>query len=241
MTNESVCEILQACFRICFETRLSGEEENASTPLVRHRSRLELLRKISENVLVDMVQLLFARLPQLKDEKSSSLADSSPPTTIETKVSTDDDERPTAIDSATHAIPPTDTTANNLRPNENESNPSSTDASSESTATLTTSNEYVNSTGIRFTTLATDKSASVSEALKPYGWPCVRDLLHFLTTLIDQYDKNNTEAMMTVGLNLLTVALEVGSDYLSAYPPILSIVKDVLCRNLLSVSRSSRS
>jgi brefeldin A-resistance guanine nucleotide exchange factor 1 len=24
MTNDSVCEILQSCFRICFETRLSG-------------------------------------------------------------------------------------------------------------------------------------------------------------------------------------------------------------------------
>ena len=25
MTNESVCEIMQSCFRICFETRLSGK------------------------------------------------------------------------------------------------------------------------------------------------------------------------------------------------------------------------
>jgi len=24
MTNDSVCEILQSCFQICFETRLSG-------------------------------------------------------------------------------------------------------------------------------------------------------------------------------------------------------------------------
>ncbi|CAF1604365.1 unnamed protein product, partial [Didymodactylos carnosus] len=51
MTNDSVCEILQSCFRICFETRLS-----------------ELLRKTSEHVLIDMVQLLFARLPQFKDD-----------------------------------------------------------------------------------------------------------------------------------------------------------------------------
>ena len=25
LTNESVCEIMQSCFRICFEIRLSGE------------------------------------------------------------------------------------------------------------------------------------------------------------------------------------------------------------------------
>lgn len=42
--------------------------------------------------------------------------------------------------------------------------------------------------------------------------------------------------MITVGLNLLIVALEVGADYLAYYPPLLSLVKDALCRNLLSVS-----
>jgi hypothetical protein len=41
--------------------------------------------------------------------------------------------------------------------------------------------------------------------------------------------------MITVGLNLLTVALEVGADYLAHYPLLLSLVKDSLCRNLLSV------
>ncbi|TNN29661.1 Golgi-specific brefeldin A-resistance guanine nucleotide exchange factor 1 [Liparis tanakae] len=44
LTNESVCEIMQSCFRICFEMRLS-----------------ELLRKSAEHTLVDMVQLLYSR------------------------------------------------------------------------------------------------------------------------------------------------------------------------------------
>nr|KAG5707576.1 hypothetical protein BaRGS_001124 [Batillaria attramentaria] len=51
LTNESVCEIMQSCFRICFEMRLS-----------------ELLRKSAENTLMDMVQLLFTRLPQFKED-----------------------------------------------------------------------------------------------------------------------------------------------------------------------------
>ena len=46
--------------------------------------------------------------------------------------------------------------------------------------------------------------------------------------------------MITVGLNLLTVALEVGADYLAYYPLLLSLVKDSLCRNLLSVSQCIR-
>lgn len=56
LTNESVCEIMQSCFRICFEMRLS-----------------ELLRKSAEHTLVDMVQLLFSRLPQFKEEAKSSV------------------------------------------------------------------------------------------------------------------------------------------------------------------------
>ena len=47
--------------------------------------------------------------------------------------------------------------------------------------------------------------------------------------------------MMTVGLNLLTVALEVGADHIANYPPLLSIVKDALCRNFLSVSQSLKT
>ena len=51
LTNEAVCEIMQSCFRICFEMRLS-----------------ELLRKAAEHTLIDMIQLLFSRLPQFRDD-----------------------------------------------------------------------------------------------------------------------------------------------------------------------------
>lgn len=50
------------------------------------------------------------------------------------------------------------------------------------------------------------------------------------------FNRNNTDYMMTVGLNLLTVALEVGADHIASYPLLLSIVKDSLCQHLLSVS-----
>ncbi|XP_037525238.1 Golgi-specific brefeldin A-resistance guanine nucleotide exchange factor 1 isoform X1 [Rhipicephalus sanguineus] len=50
LSNESVCEMMQSCIRICFEPRLS-----------------ELLRKSAEQALMDMVQLLFSRLPQFSE------------------------------------------------------------------------------------------------------------------------------------------------------------------------------
>lgn len=50
LTDETVCEIMQSCFRIAFEPRLS-----------------ELLRKSAEQALVDMCQVLFSRVPEFEE------------------------------------------------------------------------------------------------------------------------------------------------------------------------------
>ena len=55
LTNEAVCEIMQSCFRICFEMRLS-----------------ELLRKSADHTLVDMMKVLFTRLPEFKEDINKS-------------------------------------------------------------------------------------------------------------------------------------------------------------------------
>lgn len=56
LSNESLCEIMQTCIRICFEGRLS-----------------ELLRKSAEQTLTDMVQLLFCRFPQFSEAAKGGL------------------------------------------------------------------------------------------------------------------------------------------------------------------------
>lgn len=51
LSNESVCEMMQSCFRISFEPALS-----------------ELLREVAESTLSDMTQLLFTRLPTFQED-----------------------------------------------------------------------------------------------------------------------------------------------------------------------------
>lgn len=51
LSNESVCEMMQSCFRISFEPALS-----------------ELLREVAEATLSDMTQLLFTRLPTFQED-----------------------------------------------------------------------------------------------------------------------------------------------------------------------------
>ncbi|KAJ8926524.1 hypothetical protein NQ314_021126 [Rhamnusium bicolor] len=92
LTNESLCEIMLSCFRICFETRLNGSNsldfynytkfiQKYIIPMIRNTQNsilgvsnvmfpklLELLRRTAEHYLKDMVQLVFMRLPQFSDD-----------------------------------------------------------------------------------------------------------------------------------------------------------------------------
>ncbi|XP_062256528.1 Golgi-specific brefeldin A-resistance guanine nucleotide exchange factor 1 isoform X5 [Platichthys flesus] len=312
LTNESVCEIMQSCFRICFEMRLS-----------------DLLRKSAEHTLVDMVQLLYSRLPQFKEEaksyvganikklkmraggmsesskwkkqkrspkqprhmvrspsgqmdpaQSSTLSNnnlsggvpfieqglSSLPATdsagssISSPTTTD-----SGLDTCSKATSREDLSdleqcslsANNLGPE-----PSSPDAHSEgsrversqsasvesipevlqdkdsiterSDSSSVHDMDYVNPRGVRFTQSTQRDGAS----LIPYGLPCLRELFRFLISLTNPHDRHNTDAMMHMGLQLLTVALESGN--MANYQSLLGLVKDELCRHLfqlLSVDR----
>lgn len=72
--------------------------------------------------------------------------------------------------------------------------------------------------------------------LTPYGLPCIRELLHFLISLCNPLDKQNTDIMMHMGLSLLTVALEVDADSIGKYDTLMALVKDEMCKNLFAVS-----
>ncbi|KAF7667847.1 hypothetical protein LDENG_00040800 [Lucifuga dentata] len=345
LTNESVCEIMQSCFRICFEIRLS-----------------ELLRKSAEHTLVDMVQLLFSRLPQFKEEaknfvgtnmkkttscildtqdlicaeqprntfqdglerlkmRAGGMSESSkwkkqkrsprpPRHMVRSPCGQMDPNQSTTLSnnnlsggvpfidqgSSTSSLPTSDSAGSSI------SSPANTDsgldASSKATSredltdleqcssTATTPSttpgiepgnldtqsdgrqvkpaqsasvesipevledkdsvteqsdntsvhdmDYVNPRGVRFTQSTQRDGAS----LIPYGLPCLRELFRFLISLTNPHDRHNTDAMMHMGLQLLTVALE--SAHIANYQSLLGLVKDELCRHLfqlLSVDR----
>uniref|UniRef100_A0A4W3GV13 Golgi-specific brefeldin A-resistance guanine nucleotide exchange factor 1 n=1 Tax=Callorhinchus milii TaxID=7868 RepID=A0A4W3GV13_CALMI len=321
LTNESVCEIMQSCFRICFEMRLS-----------------ELLRKSAEHTLVDMVQLLFSRLPQFKEEAKSfvgtsmkklkmragGMSDSSKwkkqkksprPSRHVTKLPSASEQQSlpgqvlyssgivsvapttftsTSINEALSSVssPTTDSgmefsskttskedlsdldqlssagaTPLNTPSGEcgndkmedppvqqeslvNEAKTQSTSIESipevlEDRDSLTETSDtasihevhdmdYVNPRGVRFTQSIQKEGA----ALVPYGLPCIRELFRFLISLTNPHDRHNSEVMIHMGLQLLTIALE--SAHIANYVSLLGLVKDELCRHLfqlLSIER----
>lgn len=86
--------------------------------------------------------------------------------------------------------------------------------------------------------LSLETNANVT--LTPYGLPCIRELLRFLISLCNPLDKQNTDAMVHMGLSLLTIALEVGADSIGKYDSLLEMVKDDLCRNLFAVNQMNK-
>ncbi|XP_057703518.1 Golgi-specific brefeldin A-resistance guanine nucleotide exchange factor 1 isoform X3 [Corythoichthys intestinalis] len=344
LTNESVCEIMQSCFRICFEMRLS-----------------ELLRKSAEHALVDMVQLLFSRLPQFKEEAKSyagasmkklkmragGMSESSkwkkqkrspkPPrhmvrsssgqmdTTQSTNLSNTNlsggvivmekkcslpasdsagssISSPTTtdsgLDSCSKATSREDlsdldqsslfatTPGNSNTPldadpgssnvqvstqaysdwfmymntlmrlnvtsffllNKSEGNPSQSASvesipevleekdsiTEQSSSTSVHDLDYINPRGVRFTQSTQRDGAS----LTPYGLPCLRELFRFLISLTNPHDRHNTETMMHMGLQLLSVALE--SAHFVNYQSLLGLIKDELCRHLFQLLSMDR-
>uniref|UniRef100_A0A8C3V458 Golgi-specific brefeldin A-resistance guanine nucleotide exchange factor 1 n=1 Tax=Catharus ustulatus TaxID=91951 RepID=A0A8C3V458_CATUS len=297
LTNESVCEIMQSCFRICFEMRLS-----------------ELLRKSAEHTLVDMVQLLFTRLPQFKEEPKSymgtnmkklkmragGMSESSkwkkqkrsprPPRHV-TKVSPGTEQSAGNTTNNTAAgvafidapSPSSSGSSENVSSVVSPVTDSGLELSSQTTSkedltdldqvtSLGLNNEslreekvqsasvesipevleectsvaehsdsasvhdmdYVNPRGVRFT----QSSQKEGAALVPYGLPCIRELFRFLISLTNPHDRHNSEVMIHMGLQLLTVALE--SAPIANCQSLLGLVKEELCRHLfqlLSVER----
>lgn len=360
MTNESVCEIMQSCFRICFETRLS-----------------ELLRRSAEQTLMDMVQLLFSRLPQFKEEvksgavpnirkvfkRAGAISTGKRKKHMSPKIRRAQQDVPpsmsgistlqevtTSAESSNHedkehkgeaepdagngskeaeklvseeAVQMSDVKPKGAIPEEGSEKPAedcpkakeplpegepsvasrlmsedsregeadnlsmegvvmsedepelrcdkgdkddqesvasvlmteedSHDDSKEimgSTMSLETvgsedlseltessqaessgqQDDYVNPRGVRFTPQEPVKEGV--GPLVPYGLPCTRELFRFLISLINPHDRHNSEAMIHMGLSLLTVALESGSHHIGTFPSLMYYVKDDMCKNL---------
>uniref|UniRef100_A0A8C7P753 Golgi-specific brefeldin A-resistance guanine nucleotide exchange factor 1 n=1 Tax=Oncorhynchus mykiss TaxID=8022 RepID=A0A8C7P753_ONCMY len=308
LTNESVCEIMQSCFRICFEVRLS-----------------ELLRKSAEHTLVDMVQLLFSRLPQFKEEAKSfvganmkklkmragGMSESSkwkkqkrsprPPHHMVRSASGGLEQAPPATLSnnnltgeilletsrglnplcrrgisgqsmASSMSSPTDSGLDTCSKATSREDLTDLDQSSSVATTPGTSEgrqvdraqsasvesipevledresvteqsdsasihdmDYVNPRGVRFTPQQTQRDGA---ALIPYSLPCLRELFRFLISLTNPHDRHNTDAMMHMGLQLLTVALEAA--HIAPYQSLLGLVKDELCRHLFQLLNVDR-
>lgn len=227
LSNESVCEIILSCFRICFETRLN-----------------ELLRRTAEQALKDMIHLLFMRLPQFVEDlntfniKLLKIRPENLPKTSKTKSVTELNEKSKSAEVENDVPQETDQLTKDepaavVPLPESEVEPiENVEQTDEEAVPETPKDEYVNSVGVRFT--------SDVESNVPYGIPCIRELFRFLISLCNPLDSQNNDNVIHIALNLLTVVFEVASDNIGNFYSLTTLVKDELCRNLFSLLSTER-
>ncbi|XP_032597071.1 Golgi-specific brefeldin A-resistance guanine nucleotide exchange factor 1 isoform X2 [Drosophila grimshawi] len=248
VSNESMCEVMLSCFKICFEPRLS-----------------ELLRRSAEESLKDMVLLFFMRLPQFTEDRSDTVlqkrfticdASAGAPTEKHRRKSHTalavqrnilDMQGKITQTPTTTIVGNTSLYVPNIQVENDKSDLMPADAEEERTTLPTTSlteansSEYINSVGVRFTQQSSSQdAAALSTSLTPYGLPFIQELFRFLIILCNPLDKQNSDSMMHTGLGLLTVAFEVAADNIGKYESLLELVKDELCRSLISLLSSER-
>ena len=100
--------------------------------------------------------------------------------------------------------------------------------------------DYVNAQGVRFISTESTEQECGGRTHVPYGLPCVRELLRFLVSLINPLERQNSEAMIHVGLRLLTIAVETAADVIAAVPSLQTLIQDETCRSLFSLLNSER-
>lgn len=176
----------------------------------------ELLRRAAEQTLMDMIHHLFSRLGDLSE---LSGADAVVGTVSPQRMSVLD--RSALDDSLDMAGGPGEPSS--ALGNTGESDPSDLEAS------------RTNARGVRFT----QKQEISDSALVPYGVPCIVELLKLLLSLINPRNSHNTDAMVSMGLSLLTIALETGGETISKFDSLMALVGDSMCYNLFGLLRST--
>ncbi|KRZ45985.1 Golgi-specific brefeldin A-resistance guanine nucleotide exchange factor 1 [Trichinella pseudospiralis] len=253
LTDETVCEMLQSCFRICFEEGLS-----------------QLLRKAAESCLKDMVQLIFTRLADFREDPRHPYV-----RRLQTRASSRDEtfssrrrlkrrrkhfaavvaSEPSlaAVEQAEHCPLGLDVLADSGSGGSRSPPAGPSDQSKLQADSVVDSSNTGNQPEVApaeqpakldpETFGADDTGAETvdpSPSTGPYGLPCSRELFRFLIALCNPWEQQQNDQMIELGLNLLTVALEVGVDQLWKFSLMLPLVQNDLCRHLISLLQATK-
>lgn len=239
LSNESVCEIVQSCFRICFE-----------------RNGTELLRRSAEGVLTEMVCVLFQRLQTL--HKCSVLSSDDNMSILLSRETMQQSNPISAQFSSSNAhddplLPSDSIAAAESSGTLSESEPVPLEASEKARSQPTSPTAISKPSEFQGSISRAQTSSPVMASQQPvaqtppmdhsanqvaYGVPCIRELFRFLISLVNPRDMSNTDPMIQMGLSLLTVALETSSAVLHNFSPIMELLEDELCRNLFRLLSS---
>lgn len=211
LSNEVICEIVQSCFRIAFEKRLS-----------------ELLRRSAEAALTDIVRSLFLRLHTFPDSISNSTSQQQLNISWGSGVKIPAGFGKTKKDTSGRPIGQ-QTSINNQRMEVNSSQKSS--PVQESLPSLPSPSQEVP---------PQQPPPPQPRVHEPHNIECILELLQYLISLINPLDGQNSDAMIHLGLNLLIISFESSVESIGRKKSLMSVVENDLCFNLIQLLQSTR-
>lgn len=245
LTNETICEIMQSSFRIAFEKRLS-----------------ELLRKSAEQALVDMVRSLFLRVADYEDMPSSSSSlciSSASGVKVPSVFGKVKKERPFGHQTSIAERMEINSSANSSPVNESLPVIPSPAASSPTEESAVTDKPVPDQQQQQEQPPAPPQPAPASvkshesapavvklsrkelKKLEPHGIECINELLIYMTSLINPLsDGQNTDSMISVGLNLLIVTFESAVVPIGRKSCLMQVIRNELCFNMIQLLQSNR-
>jgi golgi-specific brefeldin A-resistance guanine nucleotide exchange factor 1 len=206
------------------EGQLLGDEsicEMMSTGLsMCCQARLsEVLRRSAEIAMVTMCQVIFNRLKTLEVEQPLPFRSRS--NTLRTEAGDDEVKMAPSLNGDLSRqggqalrLPPNASEAPSGRP--------SMDLASEADRVTATA----------------QTNGNVTEEVKPYAVPSIKELFRVLIDLLDPHDKSHTDPMRIMALRIIDVALEISGPAIAQQPAFAQLVEDDLCRHLFQLVRS---
>jgi len=207
LSEDLVMEMIQTCFRMSSQIRLS-----------------ELLRKIAERTLVEMVQSLFTKLksnPSIFEKNITSNGNSPRP---------ESSYSPPASPSGTpDTLEIVEKKLSRLElVDKNNKKPTSEPATTEATPTVPPPKEFINAQGSNVETPDTTVKSG-----KPFGVSCLRRLITFLCGIVkiphSESEDHMEFAVCLMGLNLLHTIFEISGSSLQNHPSIMKMIKEDIC------------
>ncbi|ORY06583.1 Sec7-domain-containing protein [Basidiobolus meristosporus CBS 931.73] len=229
LNDESICEIMETALSMCCQMRLS-----------------ELLRRSAEQTILTMVQCLFRRLDSLSSEaqedtqntseKSDSLESSEDlqnSQELRVNLATSSSDSSLGLFNQPHKSPLEDVQEGNEREsieltdaNEAAEEPL---LAAEKTLTEEAVDTKSNSEG------EDDNEDPKERSLKPFGLPSIRELMRVLISLLNSQDRQYTDTMRQMALNILNKGFEVAGRTIGRFEVLRAMVSEELCKYLFQL------
>ncbi|CAM6114681.1 unnamed protein product [Calypogeia fissa] len=229
LSNRDVCIVVNTCFRVVHQAGSKGE----------------LLQRTARHTMHELVRAIFSHLPDLDPSPAGSS-----PEAVDVAENGNVDE---GLLESNSARPSTDSVTSNGGAGPGEV-PDGSDRSvaaqvpvaEENVAPKKPPRPGKDKLALVAANNGNQERRDGSNALEPYGVPCMVEIFHFLCSLLNVSDPAgpghsllaSDEEVPLFALGLINTAIELGGKSFGYHPRLLALVQDELFRNLMQMGLS---